>query len=62
MSTNYIAILVLFLLPLLQKLGVTVGNDELTTAITVIVSLCSGLYLAYKRHQLGGITWYGART
>lgn len=61
MSSTYIAILVMVLAPLLQKFGVVVGNDELTTTATVLVSIGAGLYAAYQRHSFGGITWYGAR-
>jgi len=61
MSTQYIAILVMVLTPILEKLGVSVGSEALTTTATVLVTVGAGLYAAFKRFQQGDIKWYGAR-
>ncbi len=47
---------------ILPKLGITVGNDELTTTAQVLATIGGGLYLLVKRYQAGGVHWSGLRT
>lgn len=59
MSTTYISVLVIFLAQLLPKLGITVGTDELTTTVTTIVTLASGVWILIRRYQKGDVTLAG---
>ncbi len=60
-STTYATVLVMVLSEILPKLGITLGNDELTTTVQVLATIGGGLYLLVKRYQAGGINILGLR-
>jgi len=60
-STTYIAIIVNILAQVLPKIGVTVGTEELTSTIQVLVAVGSGLWVLVKRYKQGDITVVGAK-
>ncbi len=45
----------------LPKLGITLGNDELTTTVQVLATIGGGLWVLYQRYKAGGITIAGLR-
>jgi len=61
MSQTYIAIVISLLASVLPKLGVTVGSEELTTTVSVIITIASGLWALYRRYSQGDITIAGIR-
>ena len=61
MSQTIISLGVIILAQLLPQLGVSVGSDELTTAITVIVTVGAAIWAWVRRVQAGGISVLGAR-
>lgn len=60
-STTYASVVVMVLANVLPKLGITLGNDELTTTVQVLATIGGGLYLLVKRYQQGGISALGLR-
>lgn len=60
-SKEYIAVIVNVLAFLLPKMGIIIGSDSLTTTVTTIATLASGIYLLYKRYTRGGVNLLGFR-
>ena len=60
-STTYASVAVMVLAEVLPKLGITLGNDELTTTVQVLATIAGGLYILVKRYQAGGISIAGLR-
>lgn len=60
-STTYIAIIVNALSFLLPKLGVTLGNDELTVTVQTLLTLGTGVWVLVQRHKQGDVTAGGFR-
>ena len=54
-STQYIAVTVLILLQVLPRLGITLDEGALTTTLSTLVAIGSGLYLYYQRWKRGDI-------
>lgn len=46
---------------LLPKLGITLGNDQITTFLSVLFTIGGGIYAAYQRYQKGDVTVFGRR-
>lgn len=61
MSTQIIAIFLQLLVVILPVFGVQVGSAELTNAIQTITTIIVGLFIWYKRVQVGDIKWFGAK-
>jgi uncharacterized membrane protein len=69
MSTQIIAVVVIILVQLLPKLGITVDSASLTSTIQTIVSIVAGLWIWYQRvtklkrveHGNSDVTPLGAR-
>lgn len=61
MSQTYIAIFVTLVAPLLPKLGLVIGNDELTTTITTVLAVGAAIWGFIRRYQAGGISIAGIR-
>ena len=62
MSTTIVSVIVMLLATFLPKFGITLGNDELTTTVTSLLVLGSGLWIWIRRYQAGDIHWSGVRT
>ena len=60
-SATYAGIIVSILGSLLPKLGVSVGGDDLTTTVSVLVTVLGGLWAFWGRYRKGGITLWGTR-
>lgn len=60
MSTTYIAVIVNVLAFVLPHLGITVGNDALTTTVQTVVVIGSGVWVLVQRYLRGDITLFGA--
>lgn len=60
-STTYTAVLVMVLAQVLPKIGVNVGNDELTTTVSVLASVVAGVWVLVQRYKAGGINVFGKR-
>ena len=61
MSTQIFAVFVQLLVVILPVFGVIVGSSELTNAIQTITTVIVGLYIWYRRVQVGDIKWFGAK-
>jgi hypothetical protein len=61
MSTTYVSVIVMVLGAVLPRIGVTLGNEELTTFVSVLATVLGGLWIMYKRYRAGGITVAGVR-
>lgn len=62
MSTEIIAVIINIVATILPKMGIQIGSAELTTAVNVVLTLATGIYLWYKRYQRGGVNVAGVRT
>ena len=54
-SQTYIAVAVTLFAPLLPKLGLNIGSEELTTTITTLVAFAGAVWALIRRYQAGGI-------
>ncbi len=61
MSQTYLAVLVMVLAQILPKIGVNLGNDALTTTVSVLVTVGGALWALVRRYQAGGVTVFGSR-
>ncbi len=61
MSQTILAIIVQLLTLGLPMIGVTVGNDQLTSTIQTLILVVSGIYIWVRRVQAGGVTAAGLR-
>jgi len=61
MSSQYISALVLVLVAVLPKIGLTVGSEELTSWIQAGITLVGGIIIMVKRFKRGDITVLGTR-
>jgi uncharacterized membrane protein len=60
-STTYVSVIVMILAQVLPKLGIEVGSEMLTTTISTLATIISGLYLVYKRWLRGDVNIFGVR-
>lgn len=62
MSQTYVGILVsllgTFVIP---RLGVDIGNDALTTTVSVLLTIGGALWALLRRYQAGGVNLAGLR-
>lgn len=58
-SPTYVSGIVLVLAQVLPLIGVTIGSEELTTFVSTLVSIISGLIILVRRHGKGDITIAG---
>lgn len=61
MSTTIGSLIVMLLSQLLPSIGVEVGSEQLTQALSTIITVLVGIYLWYKRYKQGDITITGKR-
>lgn len=61
MSTTIAAAIVNILSVLLPLMGIQVGTEALTTTISTILALGSGLYIWYHRYSKGDVGAFGNR-
>ena len=61
MSTTFIAQIVQFLAWILPAIGITVGSDALTTTISTIALVGTGVWVFIGRWRAGGISIFGFR-
>lgn len=61
MSQIYIASIIGILAQVLPMLGIEVGSAELTTTLTTLITVLSGVWVMYRRYGAGDITIVGAR-
>lgn len=60
-SSTYIAVFVMVLSSLLPKIGVNLGNADLTTTVSVLLTIGGALWALIQRYKAGGIHWSGIR-
>lgn len=60
-SQTYLAVVISVLGAVLPKIGVTLGNDELTTFVSVIITIGGGIWALVRRYQGGGVNVLGLR-
>jgi hypothetical protein len=61
MSPSYTSAVVAILATLLPRVGVEIGSEELTSLISAIVVVVSGLVIIYRRYMKGDITLLGGK-
>jgi hypothetical protein len=61
MSQTIVAVLVNLLSIILPKLGLEIGSEALTTTITTLLAIGSGLFIYLRRYQVGDISIVGKR-
>lgn len=61
MSQTYVGIIVSLLAVWLPNLGLEIGNDQLTTTVSVAVQIIGALLAFWGRYRLGGVTVAGLR-
>jgi len=61
MSKEYISFVVMLLATLLPKIGVALPSEDLTTAISVVVTIVAGLAGMAARYNKGDITLFGKK-
>lgn len=59
MSPTYVSALVSVLAVLLPQLGVQIESEQLTSFISAVVVVISGLVIMYRRFKVGNITILG---
>jgi len=52
MSTTYIAAIVGILAVLLPRFGVEIGSEELTSLVSSIIAIGTGVWIMYQRTKL----------
>lgn len=60
-APSYIAMAVSVLVQVLAAFGVHVGSEELTTTITTLVTIGTGLFVMYRQIKTGKSTIGGTR-
>ena len=60
-SQTYVGIVVTLLGSFLPKLGVEVGSDELTTTLSVIITVIGGLWAFWGRYRKGDVAIVGVK-
>lgn len=61
MSQTIIAVVVQLLAIALPKLGITVGSEELTNAVSTILVILSGIWIWYRRTKVGDVNAIGVK-
>jgi predicted membrane channel-forming protein YqfA (hemolysin III family) len=61
MSQTYISIVVMVLASILPRIGISLGNEELTTFVSVVLTIGAGIWALIRRYQAGGIKVSGVR-
>ena len=61
MSQTFASGLIIIVVQVLAYLGVKIGTVELTTTVTTLVTVASGLWVLVRRYQQGGINKLGKR-
>ena len=61
MSQTFASGFILIAVQVLSWLGVQVGSEELTTTVTTLVTIGSGLWILIRRFQAGGVDKLGRR-
>lgn len=61
MSHTISSVLVVLLVQVLPFIGVNVGSDELTNAISTIITVIAGVYIWIRRVQKGDVTVAGVK-
>jgi hypothetical protein len=61
MSQTYIAVIVMVLGGVLPKIGVTLGNEELTTVVSSLALIGGAVWALIRRYRQGDVTLAGVR-
>lgn len=61
MSQTIVSVLVMLAAQLLPKIGVHIGSEELTNTITTLVTVFAGLWIWFRRVQIGDVKFLGTR-
>jgi hypothetical protein len=62
MSQTYASQIAIVLALILPKLGVTIGDEAITTMVSGVIIAGGVLITLIRRYQAGGINIFGART
>lgn len=61
MSQTISAVIVQLLAIGLPKIGISVGSDSLTTTVSTILVVVSGLWIWWRRYRTGDVSPLGVR-
>jgi len=61
MSTTIIAVIINLLSVGLPYIGVTIGSGDLTTTVQTLVAVLTGIWIWFRRVQVGDISVAGIR-
>ncbi len=59
MSSTVVAVILNILVMVLPRIGVTLGTDQLTSAIQVVVAIIGGAWIWFTHVQSGNLTFFG---
>ncbi len=61
MSQTIVSVLIQLLTIGLPMIGVNAGSEQLTTTIQTVIMVATGLYIWYRRTQVGDVNAAGLR-
>lgn len=61
MSTTILAVIINLLATVLPLLGIEIGTEQLTTTVTTILAIGTGIYIWWARVQKGDVSKFGTR-
>lgn len=61
MSQTFLSVFVMVLANVLPKIGVSIGDEALTTTVSVLVTIGAALWALVRRYQAGGVNLIGKR-
>jgi len=61
MSQTIVSVFVMLAAQLLPKVGVSIGSDDLTNTISTLVTVFAGLWVWFRRVQVGDVKMFGGR-
>lgn len=60
-SQTYASIIVMVLAQILPHIGVTLGNDSLTTTVSAVLTIGGALWALVRRYKQGGVSVLGVK-
>ena len=61
MSQTYLSVFIMLAAQILPKLGISVGDAELTTTVQTITTIGGAIWILIRRYQSGGVDLVGRR-
>lgn len=61
MSTTIASVMVTLLAMILPYFGISVGSDQLTQAVQTVIVVIAGVWIWFRRYQIGDVTVAGLK-